>query len=81
MRKEVRGGSAKRVENWLGGAGESGPEGRPSNTGEAGVSGAGLFGAKPLAEAGWWSWEVTGGSSSKPSGNGAINGAAGVGGG
>ena len=41
MRKAVRGGSDERVENWLGGAGESGPEGRPSNTGEAGVSGAG----------------------------------------
>ena len=45
MRKAVRGGSDERVENWLGGAGESGPEGRPSNTGEAGVLGAGLFGA------------------------------------
>ena len=45
MRKAVRGGSDERVENWLGGAGESGPEGRPANTGEAGVSGAGLFGA------------------------------------
>ena len=41
----LRGGSDEWVENWLGGAGKSGPEGRPSNTGEAGVSGAGLFGA------------------------------------
>ena len=38
MRKAVRGGSDERVENWLGGAGESGPEGRPSNTVGAGSS-------------------------------------------